>query len=180
MHVPTSPVVARAAGGRRHSGSCSRREKSGVASVTHILRGHEAEREAAAAGRRAALGGSAFPPQCRTLVLVPGPGVLQLAQHGRTGRHPPVTGKERVGFNWAPFGGSFTGIPLKPVNPPSAAPRAAPVLCLPPLELQPRGHRAPSRQRGSEVRAQSSKKRRLSPGGRVKSTIYSFIVFIAL
>lgn len=55
--------------------------------------GHEAEREEAAAGRRAALGGSSFPPQRRTLVLVPGPGVLQLAQHGRTGRHPPVTGK---------------------------------------------------------------------------------------
>lgn len=149
MHSPSSPVVARAAGGRRHSGSCSRRERIGVASVTHIVRGHEAEREAAATGRRAAPGGSAFPPQCRTLVPVPGPGVLQLAQHGRTGRHPPVTGKKRL--NWVSFSGLFTGIPLKPVNPPSAALRAAPVLCFPPLKLQRRGHRAPSRQRGSEV-----------------------------
>lgn len=143
---PPPPVVSRAAGGRRHSGSCSRREKSGVGSITHILRGHEAEREEAAAGRGAAPGGSAFPPQCRTLVPVPGPGVLQLAQHGRTGRHPPVTGKTS--------GSGKSGlhsrvIPIKPVKPPSPAPRAAPVVCLPPAKLQPRGHGAPSRQRGS-------------------------------
>lgn len=147
---PPPPLVARAAGGRRHSGSCSRREKSGVASIIHILRGHEAEREAAAAGRRAALGGSAFPPQCRTLVLVPGPGVLQLAQHGRTGRHPPVTGKTSgSGKSGLHSAGHSPGIPIKPVKPPSPALRAAPVLCLPPPKLQPRGHGAPSRQRGS-------------------------------
>lgn len=44
-------------------------------------RGHEAEREEAAAGRRAAPGGSPFPPQRRPVVPLPGPGVLQLAQH---------------------------------------------------------------------------------------------------
>lgn len=60
--------------------------------------GHEAEREEAAAGRRAAPGGSSFPPQRRPVVPLPGPGVLQLAQHGRTRRHPPAAGRR----SWAP------------------------------------------------------------------------------
>lgn len=94
------------------------RRTESLASLTSSL-GHEAEREEAPAGRRAALGGSSFPPQRRTVVLVPGPGVLQLGQHGRTGRHPPAPGKQSApGLNWAYveaffFRGSFADSPLK-------------------------------------------------------------------
>lgn len=97
------------------------RRTESLASLTSS-RGHEAEREEAPAGRRAALGGSSFPPQRRTVVLVPGPGVLQLAQHRRTGRHPPAPGKQSTpGQTGLPsrlfLKGSLADSPLKAENP---------------------------------------------------------------
>lgn len=54
----------------------------------------EAEREEAAAVRWAAHSGSSFSPKCRVVVFVQGQSLRQLARlSGRSGRHPPDTGK---------------------------------------------------------------------------------------